>query len=47
MGILVNKNVDSDGRLRPGVKFMSELQLAPEHIFIILKGTIVYWKDVG
>jgi len=47
MGILVNKTIDPDSRLRPGVKLLLEFRLAPEHLFINLKGTIVYRKDVG
>ena len=47
MGILVNKTIDPDSRLRPGVKLLLEFQLAPEHLFINLKGTIVYQKNVG
>jgi hypothetical protein len=47
MGILANKTIDPDGRLRPGVKLLLEFKLAPEHLFINLKGTIVYRKNVG
>jgi hypothetical protein len=47
MGILVNKTIDPDGRLRPGIKLLLEFQLAPEHLFYNLKGTILYRKSVG
>ncbi len=47
LGILVNKTIYPDGKLRPGVKLILELRLAPEHLFINLKGTIVYQKNVG
>ena len=46
IGILVNKSVDPDGKLRPGVKLLLEFRLAPEHLFINLKGTILYRKNV-
>ena len=42
----MNKSVDPDGRLRPGVKLLLEFRLAPEHLFINLKGTILYRKNV-
>jgi hypothetical protein len=47
LGILVNKNIYPDDKLRPGVKLLLELRLVPEHLYINLKGTIVYRKDVG
>jgi hypothetical protein len=47
MGILVNKTIDPDGRLRPGIKLLLEFRLPPEHLFINLKGTILYRKNVG
>lgn len=47
MGIMVNKTIDPDGRLRPGVKLLLEFQLAPEHLSFNLKGAIVYRKNVG
>jgi hypothetical protein len=47
MGILVNKNIDPDGRLHPGAKLLLEFRLTPEHSFINLKGTILYQKNVG
>jgi len=47
MGILVNKTIDTDGRLRPGINLLLEFRLAPEHLFISLKGTILYRKNVG
>jgi hypothetical protein len=47
MGVLANKTIDPDGRLRPGVNLLLEFQLAPEHLFFHLKGTIVYRKNVG
>ena len=46
MGILVNKNIDPDGRLRPGVKLLLEFRITPEHQFINLKGTILYRKNI-
>ena len=46
MGILVNKTIDPEGRLRPGVKLLIEFQLTPEHSLINLKGTILYRKNV-
>jgi hypothetical protein len=46
MGILVNKTIDPDGRLRPGVKLLLEFQLTAEHLFINLKGKILYRKNV-
>ena len=47
MGILANKNIDPDGRLRPGVKLLLEFQLTPVHLYFHLKGTIMYRKNVG
>jgi len=47
IGILVNKTIDPDYRLGPGVKVLLELRLTPKHLFINLKGTIVYRKNVG
>jgi hypothetical protein len=47
MGILVNKTIDKDDRLRPGVKLLLDFQLPPEHLFINLKSTILYRKNVG
>jgi hypothetical protein len=46
MGILVNKTIDPDGRLRPGVRLLLEFRLTPEHLFVNLKGTILYRKNV-
>jgi len=46
MGILGNKTIDPDGRLRPGVKLLLEFRLTPEHLFINLKGTILYRKNI-
>jgi hypothetical protein len=43
----VNKTIDTDGRLRPGINLLLEFRLAPEHLFISLKGTILYRKNVG
>lgn len=47
MGILVNKTIDPDGRLRPGVKLLLEFRLSPEHHFFNLKGTLLYRKNIG
>ncbi len=47
MGILVDKTIDPEGRLRPGVKLLLEFRLAPEHLFLNLKGTLLYRKNVG
>jgi len=44
MGILVSKNIDPDGKLRPGVKLLLGFQLTPEHLFSSLRGTILYRK---
>lgn len=46
MGILVNKAIDPDGKLRPGVKLLLEFRLTPEHLFINLKGRILYRKNI-
>ena len=46
MGILVNKTIDPDGRLRPGAKLLLEFRLTPEHLFINLKGRILYRKNI-
>jgi hypothetical protein len=46
MGILVNKNIDPNGRLRPGVKLLLEFRLTPEHLFLNLKGMILYRKNI-
>jgi hypothetical protein len=46
IGILVNKTIDPDGRLRPGIKLSLEGRLSPDHLFINLKSTILYRKNV-
>jgi hypothetical protein len=46
MGILANKNIDFDGRLRPGKKLSLEFQFAPEYSFNHLNATIIYRKNV-
>lgn len=47
MGILVDKNLDPDDKLRPGAKITLEFRLAPEHLISNLKGLIVYKIKVG
>jgi hypothetical protein len=47
IGILANKTIDLEGRLQPGVRLLLEFQLAPEHLFFYLKGTIMYRRNVG
>jgi len=43
----VSKNIDPDGKLRPGVKLLLGFQLTPEHLFSSLRGTILYRKDIN
>jgi hypothetical protein len=47
MGILVNKDIDPNNRLRPGAKLTIKVRLAPEHLITNLKGIIVYRINVG
>jgi len=47
LGIQANKTIDPDGRLRVGAKLFLDFQLAQEHLFIHLKGMIVYRQKVG
>jgi hypothetical protein len=47
MGILVNKDIDPDTKLRSGVKLMLQFRLAPEQLITNLRGIIVYRINVG
>jgi hypothetical protein len=47
MGILVNKDLEPDSRLRPGAKLLLEFRLAPGHILFNLIGIVVYRMNVG
>ncbi|HSB66824.1 MAG TPA: PilZ domain-containing protein [Anaerolineales bacterium] len=47
MGILVNKDLDPDDKLRPGTKIILEFRLVPEQLISNLKGLIVYKINTG
>ena len=47
MGILVNSNIDIEGRLRVGGKLLLDFELTPEFPFTRLTGMVVYRQKVG